>query len=112
MLIHYLKSKVRLQHKNLKIFLVLIIVPPLITNPTRMSNHSATLIDQVYTNLTPQNMHGDAGILRISISDHYGIFCHKKRSFNNKYKAQFNHCLRNQTWDTIFDSTDMQSAYK
>ena len=97
---------------------------PLITNPTRVSNHSATLIDQIYTNVTPQNMHGDAGILRISISDHYGIFCINKnckvtidqsvtikRSFNNKNRAQFNHCLRNQTWDTVYDSTDMQSAY-
>ena len=89
-----------------------------------MSNHSATLIDQIYTNVTPQNMHGDAGILRITISDHYGIFCINrnckvtidqsvtiKRSFNNKNRAQFNHCLRNQTWDTVYGSTDMQSAY-
>ena len=97
---------------------------PLITNPTRVSNHSATLIDQIYTNVTPQNMHGDVGILRISISDHYGIFCINKickvtidqsvtikRSFNNKNRAQFNHCLRNQTWDTVYGSTDMQSAH-
>ena len=96
----------------------------IITNLTRVSNHSATLIDQIYTNVTPQNMHGDAGILRISISDHYGIFCINKnckvtidqsvtikRSFNNKNRAQFNHCLRNQTWDTVYGSTDMQSAY-
>ena len=87
-------------------------------------SESATLIDQIYTNVTPQNMHGDACILRISISDHYGISCIDKnckiiidqsvtitRSFKNNNKAQFNHCLRNQTWDTVFDSIDMQSAY-
>ena len=69
-------------------------------------------------------MLGDAGILRISISDHYEIFCINKnckvtidqsvttkRSFNNKNRAQFNHCLRNQAWDTVYGSTDMQSAY-
>ena len=54
---------------------------PLITNPTRVEVSfetkitTATLIDQIYTNVTHQNMHGDAGILRISISDHYAIFC-------------------------------------
>ena len=47
---------------------------PLITNPTRVSNHSATLIDQIYVKFTLQNTHGDAGILRISISDHHEIF--------------------------------------
>ena len=52
---------------------------PLITNPTRVSNHSATLVDQIYTNVTSQNMHRDTGIFRIRISDHYEIFCIVKK---------------------------------
>ena len=40
-----------------------------------MTDHSATLIDNIYCNITEVSTHCKAGILKLSISDHYAIFC-------------------------------------
>ena len=45
---------------------------PIITKPTRVIDHTATLIDHIYTN-SVQNL--TAGILTIDITDHLLIFC-------------------------------------
>ena len=45
---------------------------PVITKPTRLTNHTATLIDHIYTNTV--NSLG-SGILTIGVSDHLSIFC-------------------------------------
>ena len=44
---------------------------PIITKPTRITDHTATLIDHIYTN-SVQNL--TAGILTIDITDHLPIF--------------------------------------
>ena len=46
---------------------------PFINKPTRVMDHSASLIDNIYSNIPPHNC--STGILKCSISDHYGIFC-------------------------------------
>ena len=64
------------------------------------------------------------GILKISISVHYGIFCIdnyctisndktqvSKKSFCNKNIARFKNCLLNESWDFVDLSKDNQSAY-
>ena len=45
---------------------------PIITKPTRLTDHTATLIDHIYTNCL-QNF--TAGILTVDITDHLPIFC-------------------------------------
>ena len=45
---------------------------PVITKPTRITNHSATLIDHIYTNTVNSLV---SGILTIDISDHLPVFC-------------------------------------
>ena len=49
---------------------------PVITKPTRITEHSQTLIDHIhiYTDLTTPNYKHKQGILRTDISDHYPVF--------------------------------------
>ncbi len=58
---------------------------PLITKPTRITPHSATLIDHIYTN--KQQIDSTSGIVLCDVSDHCGIFTifnssHKTKSIN------------------------------
>ena len=46
---------------------------PLITKATRITDHSATLIDHIYTNV-PQKI-TKAGICLADITDHLPVFC-------------------------------------
>ena len=48
---------------------------PIITKPTRLTGHTATLIDHIYTNSPLLNF--TAGILTVDISDHLTVFCIK-----------------------------------
>ncbi len=45
---------------------------PLITKPTRITTHSATLIDHIYTNKL--QIDSTSGIVMCDVSDHCGIF--------------------------------------
>ena len=51
--------------------------------PTRVTDHSASIIDNIYCNAPIQGSDYYAGVLTVSISDHYGIFC-----VNNSSKIQ------------------------
>ena len=51
---------------------------PIISKPTRITDHSATLIDHIYTNV-PQKV-VKSGICLAGITDHLPIFC----TVNNK----------------------------
>ena len=46
---------------------------PIITKPTRITDHTATLIDHIYTN-TPEKLI-ESGICLADISDHLPVFC-------------------------------------
>ena len=45
-----------------------------------MTDHSATLIDTIYCNIPEVSTQCKAGILKLSISGHYAIFCISKKS--------------------------------
>ena len=63
---------------------------PLITKPTRITDHSATLIDHIYTNRTDTNM--TSGIITTDISDHFGMFtCFGRARNNNTHITGGNH---------------------
>ena len=97
---------------------------PSINKPTRVTNHSASLIDNIYSNVPIQGSDYHAGVLTVSISDHYGIFCinncskiHNKntqivkRSFCDRNIANFKQCLLHESWDFVYLSSDLQSAF-
>ena len=46
---------------------------PIITKPTRITDHSATLIDHIYTNIPERVL--KSGICLADISDHLPVFC-------------------------------------
>ena len=46
---------------------------PLITKPTRITDHTATLIDHIYTNVPEKVI--NAGIFTADITDHLPVFC-------------------------------------
>ena len=48
---------------------------PLINKPTRVTQHSSTIIDNIYCNTDNLADNCKSGIFRLSISDHYAIFC-------------------------------------
>ena len=48
---------------------------PLINKPTRETNHTATVVDNMFCNVPSPIDISDVGILRPYISDHHGIFC-------------------------------------
>ena len=75
MLIYYPTSRVVWGDKTSSIYFRQVFFSPLITKPTGVTDHSATLIDNIYCNITEVSTHCKAGILKLSISDHYAIFC-------------------------------------
>jgi len=63
---------------------------PLITKPTRITLHSATLIDHIYTNKT--DVHATSGIVVTDVSDHFGVFAiitRPKHADNTQNKKMF-----------------------
>ena len=58
---------------------------PLITKPTRISNKSSTIIDNIITNDSKHEL--QSFIVKSDLTDHYLIFCViNKNSTNNKKK--------------------------
>ena len=97
---------------------------PLIDRPTRISNHSFTLIDNVFTNVTNHKV--TSGILVSDITDHLPIFvfctypnpnradqkCNvKKRIINEKTLLSLSNNLAEECWDNVFRSADVDTAY-
>ena len=96
---------------------------PLINRPTRITSHSATLIDNIFcneiVNVTHQN-----GILIADITDHYPVFninirrnitmrekYIKRRLINNDTLALFHNKLENHNWQTMLETQDPQVAF-
>ena len=96
---------------------------PLISKPTRITNISATLIDNIFVN-DLEECHR-CGILYTDLSDHQPVF---QITFSLK-KGNDTHCdikyrlmnkntvdrlckdLKNEDWNDIYDKTDPQEAY-
>ena len=93
----------------------------LVSEPTRVTCDSSTLIDHIYANC-PENVNS-LNIPKIGLSDHFPIFFTRKmhvqppktdhytisyRSFKNFNEDKFTEDLQSVPWDTIkiFDDTD------
>ena len=97
---------------------------PSISKPTRVTPHSATIIDNIFTNTTINNPDILSGILCTDISDHYPVFlidhstsitsserAIKRRIFSEENITKFNSLLSNHDWKSVFDERDPQQAY-
>ena len=98
---------------------------PLITKPTRVTQHFSTLIiDNIYCNIPNIATSCKAGIFHTNITDHYAIFCIskketlssnktiiKKRSFCDKYIYSFNNRLTNESWGFVYETDSTQLAF-
>ena len=91
---------------------------PLITKPTRLTDHSSTLIDHIYTNAPIQNT--TSGIALADISDHLPVFCicdaptskNKQityfRDYSNFRKEQYLADISQINWPDLYsNSTDL-----
>ena len=97
---------------------------PLITKPTRITAHTATLIDNVFTNNTNAAQQQFPGILYNDLSDHLPIFTFdktipfqnkktiiKKRLYNDRNNQNFQCMLHDTDWSFLFDISNAQNAY-
>lgn len=98
-------------------------VLPLINRPTRISSHSATLIDHLYTNNISVN--SLSGILITDISDHFAIFhinynidsiqgmSHtvQRRITNTDNMNDFCNSLNNHDFSNVYNSQCPNEAY-
>ena len=98
-----------------------------INRPTRITDHSATLIDHIYTNRIHDMI--SSGIVTFDISDHLGTYItialHDHRGtleadndissqyskINSDNLSNFHELLRTESWDTVTDATDTQTKY-
>ena len=96
---------------------------PTITKPTRVTSHSATLIDNIFCN-NILNEQALSGILYTDISDHNPIsyIDHSlkktskdvyttKRSYTPQNIARFKTNLENHNWSAVLLDTETQTAY-
>ena len=63
------------RHNKTKYFIELILTTlylPVITKPTRITDHSATLLDQIYSN--SKSLNDQSGIIITDVADHFGTF--------------------------------------
>ena len=97
---------------------------PLITRPTRVTETSATLIDNIFTNKNISYGKSMYGILVSDISDHYSIFCVEtilksksiimpflKRDFSEKNKMKFLDVMSGLDWEDIYSAANTQCAF-
>lgn len=100
---------------------------PLITRPTRITSHTATLIDNIFTNNV--SLDTNNGLLFTDISDHLPVFTlvyHDtnilpehlskikitRRQINNLNKAKFKTELNSIDWFELYKHTDPDKAYE
>ena len=96
---------------------------PLITKPTRVTNHSATLIDNIFCNINPLP---ESGIVLSDLSDHYPLFTlFSRRSLitKNNTKERFRKItpqnlqnLKNDLgtadWSEVYNNEDTNLSYE
>ena len=99
----------------------------LINRPTRITQHSATLIDHIYTNKVCDVV--STGVVTYDISDHLGTYVtialreHRgsidydyaktaeANKINEENLAKFKDLLRNESWDIVHDTPGAQGKY-
>jgi hypothetical protein len=100
-------------------------IRPFITLPTRVTDHSATIIDNIFSNVTTNQI--ISGNLTTSISDHLPQFLicpnfnklfiprsHNlyRRNFKNYNKESFKSELLKVDWNEVFNKNDVNSSFK
>ena len=97
----------------------------LIQKPTRITNHSATLIDGIITNVSIENNIHASGIFPTKLfSDHFPIFTILKNSnirnrnkfvtkrfFSQKNISLFNKSLKSNTWEQVYTTKNTNNAF-
>ena len=95
---------------------------PLISNPTRLTSYSATLIDNIFTNNLSQNVLN--GVVLNDLSDHLPVFAYFSgqtltrdrdnkaftRRFTDENLRNFNENVSNTNWSSLLDE-DPNMAY-
>ena len=95
---------------------------PLISKPTRVVNHSATLIDNIFSNILPLP---DSSIILSDITDHYPIMTHidltsaakntfplpKRRRANKENLTSLNASLDSADWSCVYNSNDINESF-
>ncbi len=96
---------------------------PLITRPTRITSHTATLIDNIFTNHIDHHLF--TGLLFTDISDHLPVFCvsyyvslkeakNKYTVYRDKSKInliKFQNQLNETVWENIPGYNDPKVTY-
>lgn len=96
---------------------------PLISNPTRLTSYSATLIDDIFTNNLAHNVLN--GIVLNDLSDHLPVFVYINDAtltrgterkimmctFNSDSLQKFNENLLNIKWSSFRNMEDPHEAY-
>lgn len=96
---------------------------PLISRPTRIAKHSATLLDHIFTNVLENNI--ESGIFLSDISDHFGVFQiinseikvsstvqqDYRRIFNDANVNSFITDVQNTDWDILKNIDSANDAY-
>ena len=100
---------------------------PLVTRPTRITEHTATLIDNIFTNDIEQIESSKNGLIFTDISDHLPIFhitslarkiynsegktSQYRRIINNSNLLSFSNAMKLMSWDNIIEDNDPCKAY-
>ena len=98
---------------------------PLINRPTRVTQSSATAIDNIFTNNIDAIENGCHGILVTDISDHFPIFHIGNKeiksmasgksvytwNFSYKNKISFQHALSEIDWSEMYRQSDTSAAF-
>ncbi|XP_042079132.1 uncharacterized protein LOC121814946 [Haplochromis burtoni] len=96
---------------------------PTITKPSRITSHSATIIDNIFTNVMDFQI--NSGLLVCDITDHLPVFtlcdCDlkkidtkimiAKRTINEEAIHAFNFDLAQQDWSSVYEESDVDKAY-
>ena len=98
---------------------------PLIKKPTRITNTSASLIDNILSNRIQESIYNLQGILYSDISDHFPVFsinCLQnimenepqyinKRTISQRNMESFKHDCELTNWNSVYNEKDAQNAY-
>lgn len=97
---------------------------PTITKPSRITSQSATIIDNIFTNILPNQT--TSGLFITDISDHLPVFTLYNCDFSNVKNpvemtftrkrneqsiSKLNNSLEHQDWSAIYNELDVDSAY-
>ena len=122
--INILNNEVHSQTSDLIDLMYSYSLVPLINRPTRITNNSATLIDNIFSNNLHDLHKSTQAILVTDISDHLPIIhinwnfkdCNEdlsiiRRSNTKKNREEFKQAMNNINWTELYSMSDTQSAF-